>query len=161
MSIRGDCLKLITDFLTQIEIDWEYTELNKDTFLAGTSISKGRLQIDKSKLKLPGDLLHEAGHIAIEPAKTRSNLQENVRESGQGDGEEIAAIAWSYAASVAIGLPPEVVFHEQGYRGASQSIIRCFQEGGYYGQPLLSFYGMCKPLGEPDGFPKMEKWLRT
>jgi hypothetical protein len=36
-------------------------------------------------------------------------------------GEEMAAIAWSYAACVHLGLEPTVVFHSDGYKGGSES----------------------------------------
>ena len=34
------------------------------------------------------------------------------------------AIAWSYAAALEIGIPPEIVFHPDGYRGASESMLQ-------------------------------------
>ena len=150
----------IVNFVSAIGIECHRVTLEQKTFLPGVYISKGRLFIDKDKLKYPGDLLHEAGHIAVEPAESRYKLTGNVYKCGQVDGEEIAAIAWSYAALKAIGLPPEVVFHEEGYKGSAQALIKCFDDGGYYGQPLLSYFGICKPLNEPDGFPNVEQWLR-
>jgi hypothetical protein len=154
-------LNAITGFLSKVGVEWQFCQLQEETFLPGLQISNGTLLIDKEKLKYPGDILHEAGHIAVEPASTRNILSDNVMECGQSDGEEIAAIAWSWAASAEIGLPPNVVFHPAGYRGSSESLIDCFETGGLFGQPLLGAWGLCKLDGEPDGFPKMESWLRN
>ena len=41
--------------------------------------------------------------------------------AGEDAGEEMGAIAWSYAAALHIGLDPRVVFHEDGYKGAANS----------------------------------------
>jgi hypothetical protein len=43
--------------------------------------------------------------------------------AGSDMGDEIAAQTWSYAAAVHLGLPPEIVFHAAGYRGAAASLI--------------------------------------
>ena len=150
----------ITRFFSDIGIAWQFGEINDESFLPGVKISKGSLIIDKAKLAYPGDLLHEAGHLAIEPPETRMKLDDNVRECGQDDAEEIAAIAWSWAALDFLELPPEVVFHEAGYHKSSESLVNCFRTGGLYGQPLLGAWGLCKIVGQPDGFPKMENWLR-
>ncbi|MCC2606367.1 hypothetical protein [Planctobacterium marinum] len=155
-----ELLQRIITFLEQVGVQVKLTGIDGETFLPGVTIHNGQLWVDSEKLEYPGDLLHEAGHIAVQPAATRHLLNENVNDSGQSDGEEIAAIAWSWAALEAIGLPPEVVFHEAGYRGSSKNLIECFQSGGFYGQPLLSYFGMCKPLNEPGSFPNMLCWLR-
>lgn len=157
---QSQYLEAIVSFINSIGIECKLVSFEQNTFLPGICISAGSLIVDKDKLQYPGDLLHEAGHIAVEPAKSRHQLNGDMNECGQDDGQEVAAIAWSYAALKAIGLPAEVVFHEAGYRGSSQSLVNCFDSGGLYGQPLLSYFGMCKPLTHPDSFPKMERWLR-
>ncbi len=68
----------------------------------------------------------------------------------------MAAIGWSYAAALAIGIPLEVVFHAQGYRGGSDSLLENFAEGRYLGVPLLQWYGMTG-AGE---YPAMRGWVR-
>jgi len=158
---KDDYFDQIVNFISSIGIECQLVTLEQKTFLPGIYILEGRLLVDRDKVKYPGDILHEAGHIAVEPLKSRHQLTGNVYKCGQVNGEEIAAIAWSYAALKAIGLPAEVVFHKEGYKGSSQALITCFDEGGYYGQPLLSYFGICKPLNESDGFPKVEQWLRN
>ncbi|HLL45330.1 MAG TPA: hypothetical protein VK399_01415 [Longimicrobiaceae bacterium] len=84
-------------------------------FLPGVRVDRGRLLVDEARLLYPGDLLHEAGHVAIMPAAERGEREGDV---GADLDEEIGAIAWSYAAAVHLELDPAVVFHAHGYRGA-------------------------------------------
>lgn len=42
----------------------------------------------------------------------------SIGDAGQDQGEEIAAHAWSYAAAIECGIPPDIVFHEHGYQGS-------------------------------------------
>jgi hypothetical protein len=75
------------------------------------------------------------------------------------------AIAWSYAAAVHLQLPLEVLFHAEGYRGGSQSLIDNFAAGRYLAVPMLQWLGMtyddkrAKEAGV-DPYPNMVKWLR-
>lgn len=157
----------ITDFLYSIGIPANPASLEEETFLPGLKIEAGGILYDLDQLKYPGDLLHEAGHIAVVPAELRSQLNGNIGMAGDPNamGDEIAAILWSYAALKAIGLPMETVFHEEGYKGQSDWHIDNFTTGNYIGLPLLEWMGMtaseqkAAELGvEP--FPAMIKWLR-
>lgn len=123
-------------------------------------IVQGTLWIDMNKLEQPGDLLHEAGHIAVTPAEQRGRLSGNMKKAGHDGGDEMAAIAWSWAALRAIGLAPEVVFHPCGYRGGSENLIDAFTNHQGFGYPLLCLWGMCEQLDSKDGYPKMKRWLR-
>ncbi|MFN0317384.1 MAG: hypothetical protein ACKVQA_20365 [Burkholderiales bacterium] len=158
------CLtQTITDFLGETGIPITFRPLTQNTFLPGIWIEKGALVVDEGKLTQPGDLLHEAGHIAVLPASGRPHL------NGQVDsdpGQEMAAIAWSWAALVRLNLAPELVFHPQGYKGASRSIVENFSQGRFFGVPLLQWYGMT--LGSEPGnglgvrpYPAMISWLRS
>ena len=151
-----DTVRVITDFLNDVEVAIDYAPLPDDTFLPGILIHQGKLVIDQEKLKYPGDLLHEAGHIAVTPSAQRGDLSGDVHKCGHGPAEEMAAIAWSWAACMKIGLAAEVLFHADGYKGGSQNYIEAFSSHGGFGYPLLTYWQMC----QPDGFPTMEKWLR-
>lgn len=150
----------IRQFLAEIGIPTQEAALGDDTFLPGILIENGSLLIDPTQLRYPGDLLHEAGHLAVTPAAERTQLAGNVmagKPEQQGtDGEEIVAMLWSYAAAQAIGVPPEVVFHPDGYRNASNWMLDNFQQKIYPGLPLLVWMG----LTTTDGFPAMTRWLR-
>ena len=111
-------------------------------------------------LLYPGDILHEAGHLAVMPAAERpwlsGNMMAGKSEQHGIDGDEIAAMLWSYAACQAIGMPAEIVFHPQGYRGSSNWILANFRRGIYPGLPLLVWMG----LTTTEEFPRMTRWLR-
>lgn len=150
----------ILNFFEEIGLPYRVTVLSGKTFLPGMKINNGGLLIDFDKLKHPGDLLHEAGHIAVTPKPVRDGLTGDMKDVGHHGGDEMAAIAWSWAALRYLELDPAVVFHEEGYRGGSQSMIDAFSNGGGCGYPLLYAWSMCEKVGEPEGFPKMLRWLR-
>ena len=125
-----------------------------ESFLPGIEIERGALLVDEARLEYPGDLLHEAGHIAMAPAGLRSGL------SGDIDGMpdlEWAAIPWSYAAAVEIGIDPALVFHGGGYRGHSPGLLENFRLGVPIGLHFLVDAGMTTP----ELYPRMQRWLRA
>jgi hypothetical protein len=147
----------IADFLSGIGIAVIEKPLPGDTFLPGLALLGSTILMDTRQLKHPGDLLHEAGHIATTEAARRPLIG-----SGQmGDdwptpGDEIATILWTYAAAHHLGLDLEVVFHPDGYKGQSAWLIEQFSNGNYIGLPLLAWMGLC----EEQAFPDMRRWLR-
>jgi hypothetical protein len=109
--------------------------------------------VDEARLEYPGDLLHEAGHLAVAPPDVRSGLSGDIDDMPD---LEWAAIPWSYAAALEIGIDPALVFHEGGYRGHSAGLLGNFQLGVPIGLHLLVDAGMTTP----DAYPRMERWLR-
>ena len=94
--------------------------------------------VDETKLKYPGDLLHEAGHLALSPPELRPLLDDKVELPGfDMDAIEVGTIAWSYAAGLHLGIEPEVVFHEEGYKGNSKGLLINFSVGVYIGLSVL------------------------
>ena len=163
---KGDEIRRITAFLEEIGIECSVAPVPDDTFLPGIAIREGTIVFDPERMVSPGDLLHEAGHIAVVPASERAVLSGDLGQNDQqAMGHEIAAILWSYAALRAIGLPEQTVFHEQGYKGQSDWYLRIFQEGHYPGLPLLEWMGLCAGpetaarTGQAP-FPAMQTWLR-
>lgn len=152
----------IADFLLSIGLPVRAATLSVSTFLPGILIDHCTLVVDETELQYPGDLLHEAGHLAVAAPSRRQLFYNNV---GDDAGEEIAAIAWSYAAALAIGLDPAVVFHADGYRGGGADILDNFSQGYYIGVPILQWIGLsAEPrhaavLGVPP-YPYMRKWVR-
>src|SRR6185295_11016435 len=98
--------------------------------------------IDKNKMMYPGDLLHEAGHIAVTAKEKRNMLDGNLENNESGGALEMMAIAWSYAACIHLNLDPHIVFHENGYKGDGESIVENFQQGRFFGTPMLQWCGM-------------------
>lgn len=160
MIRNTDELTKLTAFFQQIKLPFQLTSLSEKNFLPGLQIREGCLLIDPEKLCYPGDCLHEAGHIAVTTFTKRSKLQADVRKSGHGPAEEMAAIAWSWAALQHLKLPPQFLFHPAGYKGGSDSYIEAFTTGSGFGHPMLSWYGMCKAAGTEAGYPQMHLWLR-
>jgi hypothetical protein len=150
----------IIGFLRSIGLTIEQRSLPDATVLPGISVEGGSLSYDPEKLAYPGDLLHEAGHLAVVPAAERQAFGADVGGDG---GFEMAAIAWSYAACVFLGLPVETVFHEGGYRGGSASLRENFSNGHYFGVSILEWLGMTVQHKAKDGevavYPAMRRWL--
>jgi hypothetical protein len=147
-------------FVCSIGIDVRAATLDGPTFFYGIDIQYGAIIIDEERLRNPGDILHEAGHIAVtEPAE-----RHQFRLSPNG-GEEMAALAWSYAAARHLGIPADVLFHPEQHNGNSQMLVENFTEGRYIGLPLLQWFGMTvEPRhAEERGvepYPHMLRWVR-
>jgi hypothetical protein len=154
-------VETIVAFLKGIGLEIEERELSDETRLPGLTIDGGKILYDPARLLYPGDLLHEAGHVAFTPAGDRPGLS---GDSNFDLGGDIAAIAWSYAALMHLQLEPSVVFHDHGYQGSSRAFIENFAAGRYVGVPLLQWAGMTfepKPGEErPVAYPAMVRWLR-
>jgi len=127
-----------------------------ESLLPGIAVREGALVVDQTRLTHPGDLLHEAGHLAVCDPALRGNLAD-VSDDG---GEEMAAIAWSYAAARHLGLDPSVVFHPGGYGGGSEALVAAFEGRRTIGLPLLQWWGMTHGWEGKPPFPHMLRWLR-
>jgi hypothetical protein len=157
----GDPLiERLAAFVRGIGIDVRAATLPEKTFLPGLAIDHGAILVDERRLSHPGDILHEAGHLAVaDPA------ERNAPTLAPTAGDELTSIAWSYAALRHLALEPEIVFHPDGYKGGSASIVENFTQGRYFGVPLLQLYGMTL---EPhfaaergvEPYPHMLRWIR-
>jgi ankyrin repeat protein len=157
ITIENALIEKILKFLASIKISVVETELPDDTFLPGLRIMEGVILMDREKLKYPGDILHEAGHLAVTEEKTRPLIGLDKQElEWPTHGDELVAILWSFAACKRLKLPLEVVFHPNGYKDDSEWLIEQFNAKNYIGLPLLEWMGLCKA----SKFPKMKKWLR-
>jgi len=151
----------LAGFLVHIGLEVEPAQLPPDTFLPGLAIRAGKLLVDESRLRYPGDLLHEGGHLALLPPAQRAQLGD---DAGADGGMEMAAIAWSYAAILHLEMDPAIVFHPAGYKGGAQAILDNFAQRRYIGVPVLEWLQMtadgkrAAALGVPP-FPHMLKWV--
>lgn len=150
-------IEKIAIFLTERGIPNRFQSLENDGFLPGLEIEQGTLLIDSEKLKWPGDMLHEAAHIALNAPSTRAAISGKLEVS---PADEMAALAWSYAAAVALDIDPHIVFHEGGYRNGGTQLVTQFGDVAAGralvapGVPMLHWYRMCQK------FPVMHSWLR-
>ena len=162
MAFDSDETRAILRFLERVGIAVVLEALAEaETFLPAMRVRGGALVVDPARLEWPGDLLHEAGHIAVTDPALRPALD----AVSDDPGEEMAAIAWSYAASVEIGLDPAILFHQGGYRGGASALIAAFTAGGDVGVPMLAWFGMSRErhVARREGtepFPNMLRWLR-
>lgn len=153
-------------FLKEIGIPVHFLPIESDCFLPGLSIVNGEIIVDREKLKYPGDIIHEAGHIAVVPAAERMTLNaESIKKREHRDAEEMMVIAWSYAACVHLGIDAGFVFHDYGYKKGGSNIAENFKAGRYIGVPTLQWVGMTlekKDESEPGKpvYPAMLQWLR-
>ncbi len=151
----------ILAFVESIGIPTSIEPLGDATFMPGMSIRNGTLLVDPERLAWPGDLLHEAGHIAVTDPAVRPTLCDVQSDPA----EEMAAMCWSYAAALAMDLDPGMVFHDGGYRGGGSQLAETYTGGSYIGLPMLDYYGMTREArkgqetDEPT-FPHMRRWLR-
>lgn len=161
MQQRPDFEKALR-FIQAIGIETEYKNLpSADCFLPGLLIQSGRIMIDPDGLCFPGDLLHEAAHIAVVPASERKTLDGPlIGKRKEAPAEEMMAIAWSYAACIHLSINPAFVFHEQGYKGGGAAIVENFRQGQYIGVPVLQWLGMTGAPETAEAYPVMCKWLR-
>jgi hypothetical protein len=152
----------IATFLRTIGLEIEPRTLDASSFLPGLALENGRILVDEARMLYPGDILHEAGHLAVTAAAERHRCGGNLAVGG---GEEMGAICWSYAAALHLGINPAVLFHSDGYKGGSDSLLENFREGRYLALPLLQWMGLtydpkqaaehgCAP------YPHMIRWLR-
>jgi hypothetical protein len=159
-------LEKVVLFLNEIGILCIEKELNEPTFLPGLSLGPNCIYIDYNKLLYPGDVLHEAGHLAVNTAEDRMHIgTDKMAEDWPTQGDEIAAILWSYAALKHLNLPLDFVFHPNGYKNNSDWFITNFNNGSYIGLPLLEWFGLTVNenqaiIENKKPFPYMQKWLR-
>jgi hypothetical protein len=149
-------------FLRQIGLAVRAGEVAIGTNLPGIVIDHGVLTIDEARMTYPGDLLHEAGHMAVVTPGHRASMH---RDIGSEPAEEMMAISWSYAAARRLDIDPAIVFHPHGYKGGSDWILQIFAQEHYLALPMLQWCGLAydKTRAQAEGadpFPTMQRWLR-
>lgn len=161
---NDDLLDKSIAFINSIGLETVFCSLtNEDCFLPGLFISNGKILIDKDRLKYPGDIIHEAGHLAVIPSAERSTISgTDIAQRSDAATEEMMAIAWSYAVCKHLAVDPAFVFHGQGYKGGGKNIIDDFEAGRYFGVPVLQWLGMTitNSGNIAEDYPAMRKWLR-
>jgi hypothetical protein len=166
MDFNETVFQKIADFIQSVGIPVGYRQISEQSFLPGLMIENGTLLIDKNQLKYIGDTLHEAGHIALMTPEERKSLSGSLEGQNNAEANEMAVIAWTYAACLEIGIDPKIVFHPDGYKGDSENILENFNHGRYFGVPILEWYGMTDRVinveqNNTKSYPKMVSWVRT
>jgi hypothetical protein len=153
----------IVGFLRAVGLRVEPGVVDGVSFVPGIIVERGVIVFDPERMTHPGDLLHEAGHLAVKPPVEREAAGPDL---GHDPAEEMMAIAWSYAAALEIGIAPQSVFHTGGYGGGSHSLIDNFAQGRFLAVPMLQWLGLTldeKHARQRDTapYPRMTRWLRT
>lgn len=163
LSFNDNSTQKMVDFINTIGIPIYKETINEETFLPGILIKNGGIYIDESQMKYPGDLLHEAGHLATLLPDKRAIVYNDVSKNA---GDEIATLAWSYAAATYLNIDPNILFHAHGYKGDSKWLVEHFSSGGEMGVPLVEWMNLTysrerakQENREP--FPVMKQWLRA
>jgi len=152
-------IKLVT-FVRSIGIEVQACSIDWKTRFPGLEVRAGAVLVDERQLIHPGNILHEAGHIAVHDPALRAHPKFLPTK-----GEEMGTLAWSYAAALHLGLSAEVVFYPGSYTGWATALLENFAEGRYIGVPLLQRYGMAvEPRFAPERgvepYPHMIRWIR-
>jgi hypothetical protein len=159
-SFADPLTERLVAFVRSVGIDVRTATLPEKTVLPGLDIRHGAILVDVARMTHPGDILHEAGHLAV-----TDPLKRDAPQLAPTPAEEMASIAWSYAALRHLALDPAIVFHNDGYKGGASSIIESFAAGHYFGVPMLQFYGMAveprrAAATRAEPYPHMLRWLR-
>jgi len=163
---KDTIIQSILLFLKDIGINIIEQELPDTTFLPGLALSNKGICIDFTKLLYPGDILHEAGHLAVTPSTDRKHIDTTAMpKDWPTQGDEIGAMLWSYAACKHLSIPIEVVFHPNGYKGNSEWLMNSYKDNTFIGLPYLEWCGLTLSIENAEKqntkpFPHMIKWIR-
>ncbi|CBS91611.1 hypothetical protein [Azospirillum lipoferum] len=162
----AEALEPMVGFLRSIGIGVEYGEGAKGGFLPGVNIHAGVIHVDPDTLVGSGDVLHEAGHIAVVPRaywpRLNRDLQGDARaqvaaaeQAGDpaavhlrraAESGELMAQAWSYAAALHLGYSPACVFfpgsyYHEPYEGDHPTHV-WLESGTHFGPVMLAQAGI-------------------
>ena len=100
-------------FLESIRIEVAEGPLTATTFLPGLELGPCVIYVDFDKLKYPGDILHEAGHIAVTESALRQYIgTDKMPQDWPNMGDEIAAPAGRGIAAQHLFHPLDIVRRE-------------------------------------------------
>src|SRR3954454_24264167 len=108
-------LARVTSFLAAIGIRVQSGAISTPTPYAGVLIDRGSLTIDEAALTNVGNVLHEAAHIAVAPVMRRST---DFAWIVVDEREEIATVAWCWAAVCELRISPRELFLSDALRHA-------------------------------------------
>jgi hypothetical protein len=152
-------------------------------FLDQMRVEGSSLIVDSNDPDIVGDLLHEAGHIAVVPSLFRQHLTANVDDTAplmnkyftdhpdcmawpedpvarailQAGEQE--AIAWSFAAAHHLGIDTRMPF-AKGFDGNGLETHDMLVLGCHAGIHGLFHGGMTDLPREGQGYPIMKRWMQ-
>ncbi|MBP6303963.1 MAG: hypothetical protein KBG24_06515 [Bacteroidia bacterium] len=165
LSFTNVDTQTMVNFIVSVGIQARKAQLSEGLPIPGISVENGVLLVDEDNLLYPGDLLYQAGRIAILPENERSQYMGKDDPNKDKEATEgMVAMCWAWAALTHLQLSPEIVFHNNGYKGQSLQIIHGYQSGAYMGLPMLQLYDMAYEPHQAiarglNPFPFMYKWI--
>jgi hypothetical protein len=152
-------------------------------FLDRIRVEGAGLIVDSDDPDIVGDMLHEAGHIAVIPGLFRHNLTANVDDAAplmakyftdhpdcmawpedpiarailQAGEQE--AIAWSFAAAHHLGIDTRMPF-AKGFDGNGLEAHDMLVLGCHAGIHGLFHAGMTELPRHGSGYPAMKRWMQ-
>lgn len=160
----NEMAKKMIDFVRSIGIEVKHGSVPDNPLIPGIRVQHGVMLIDENNLTYPGDILYQAGRIAILPATERDAYHgEDHKDNNWEAAQAMAAMCWAWAALTHLQIAPEVVFHNGGYKGQSTQIIQGYQSGAFMGLPIMQMYEMAYEPHQAtarglQAFPFMYKW---
>lgn len=167
----------IIAFLNEIGIKTSRGNVPSNSFMPNIAIQDGSIIYNKDATL--GDLLHEAGHLAIIPKKYRPMCQGDMDESMRAifDKAEIAgemipdstiycaliqssdpeATAWAWSAGRHIGIEPQDIIADYLYEGTGADVRLMLSLNCYLGINGLRAAGM---LTSVKSFPHLTQWTQ-
>jgi len=165
-------------FLTEIELPVQISSHRPQTFIPGVWIENSQVFCNPDLVECLGDIAHESAHLAITPSEFRRywlpsefalgralttvppllpSGQENPLFSKLINGDEQAAIAWSYAAAVKCGINVKDMHLKKHFDGEWENLTFSLQIKCHAGVNNLHHIGMTtKTL-----FPELLKWIQV
>ncbi|WP_029011251.1 hypothetical protein [Azospirillum halopraeferens] len=161
-----EALEPIVDFVRGVGISVEYGEGARGGFLPGVNIRDGVIHVDPDTLVGSGDVLHEAGHIAVVPrrywprlgrdiqADLEALVAEETADGGTADPQLVAAVrmgefmsqAWSYAVARHLSVSQEAIFFRGSYQfheyEGLHPMLAWLERGTHFGPLALAQAGM-------------------
>lgn len=174
-------LTTVASFLNDIGLEARMVDqLGAPSFLKDVCIDHGTLQFTENALV--GDLLHDAGHLAVIPARFRiqmhGNLYKSFREILKNldhmdpedpeavallNGDDLAATAWGWACGRHLDIDPQVIITPESFGHEGDHIRRMLSMNSYFGIQALQATGFCLArdlcVSGRSVFPKLNFWL--
>lgn len=181
----ADALSRVVAFLRQIGLTVRLVaSVPSDSFMPGVRIRAGGL--DVTPTAAVSDVLHEAGHLAVLPARFRSQAEDDVDAVIEGmlntlmaeeepdsprmvaaiQAGENEATAWAWAAGQALGLPAEQIIQDEDYQHEGRVIRQLLALGQHAGINGLARGGFAVRRGlftapEAACYPQLNFWLQA
>lgn len=145
------------DFFKRIGLPFKivpsYIKDPPNSFFKGCWLDNRKLYFCPKRVQV-GELLHEAGHLALTPKADwhlikPGNITTQIPLGYLAPIGDAAVEAWDYAAAKSADIPELAVF-TNGFNGAGWQVWESFDERRHPGFVLLRFLGMSSDWGKCD-----------